>query len=240
MRKIFYLTFFSFFLTGCANYSYIRSDIMLDKSSVSKIYTMPMMESIQIDGVYLKKSQKKDQILSKIDDSLGLILDHIENNLSQKGYDVKVDRRRFIDLGESIPEQAFKESIFAASRSVIYEDVDIKVNNGVKERSFKVSGESDVKSSDILIDKTLRCFSKVKIDADTVMYVYIDSFLAQRIFWFIPSEKSYLTYKIDMVSLKKKEVFFSFKRRYKKTDLLTRRKMLQALDDMLNNIPMRL
>ena len=244
IKRIFCIIVLACFMSGCANYSYIRSDIILDRSKVSNIYMMPIIESVQIDGVYLQKNQRKNYIHSKVIQSIGMLYDYIENNLTQKGYNIKVDRRRFVDLEDKENEQDMRDSILSATNSVMYDDFDFTVSGNAEQGLFtnllKLTKEPGVKSSDILINKTIKCFQKLKIDANTVMYFYVETYIAKRFLGIWIREESYLTYKIDMVSLKEQEVIFSFKRTYEKTDLLSRRKMMVALDDILTHVPMRL
>lgn len=239
-KKNAYLGLFAFLLIGCANFSFIQSDIFSDSRSVTKIYTLPILESINIDAIYLAKEKKKQHIVSKAAEAISLIQREIKNNLEQKGYKINVSNKRFSKLNPQIEqEKVMRDAIALATEYVKVTGPDIDIYTDDKKINLaETFGNTGQDKS--LVEKTNNLVFQMSIDADTIMYVYVKTFIAKRFWGLWTTDKSYITFKIDMVNLKKGKVILSFQRTYDRADLLTTKEMLQGLNNILNKIPLRI
>ncbi|MGE0266997.1 MAG: hypothetical protein AB7S78_00895 [Candidatus Omnitrophota bacterium] len=246
---------------GCASGPYMRSDVFLDHQMVKSIYIMPVVTEVTIDsGLKITASDLRERLMdTKIRISVLL-----KDELSKRGYGVKAYEKEFSALDSNVAEdqlvksavqeflhpsgsinqtndagaaivQSLIESIFASGNMTVTDKHGKKIE--LLQPAVQSSGP---KEPDPLITKTLEARSLIPPDVDTVMYIYIKSYIAKRGLFYSITENSFADVEIKMISLPKGEIIFSDKEGEVKTDILDWKSFKDNIANILARIPVKL
>lgn len=246
-----------FIILGCSTGPYVRTDIFMDSQMVKSIYIMPVVTEVTIDsGLKIPANDLREQIMeTKI-----RISSLLKDELLKRGYGVKGYEKEFSALDSTIPEdqlvksavqeflrplhnpdengaevvQSLIESIFASGK------VTMTDKHGKRFELEQPTDEAVVpQGPDPLITKTLEAKSLIPSDVDTVMYIYIKSYIAKRGLFYSITENSFADVEIKMINLQKGEVIFADKEGEVKTDILDWKSFKDNIANILARIPVK-
>ena len=249
-----------FVMVGCSAGPYVRTDIFMDSQMVKSIYIMPVVTEVTIDsGLKMTADDLREQLLeTKI-----RISTLLKNELSKRGYGVKGYEKEFSALDSALPaDQLIKSAVQEFLRpagpgsgpgdagAVIVQSliesiftsgtVTVTDKHGKKfELNQPVEKIETPQEPDPLIAKTLEAQSLFPPEVDTVMYIYIKSYIAKRGLFYSITENSFADVEIRMVSLLKKEIIFADREGEVKTDILDWKSFKDNIANILARIPVK-
>ncbi|MFH1776906.1 MAG: hypothetical protein ABH952_05040 [Candidatus Omnitrophota bacterium] len=257
MKKIFLLILIAIFLAGCATmpYVYLRSDVFADSKTVSSIYIMPVVIEVKVDSQFSIKQNKLQDYLYKKEN---MINEFVALEFEKRGYKIVRQNKKYRELdldnqNDKIVKLALQE--FLASPTKTYsDDLDVflktiiageriltdKAGNEKKVDFKKVMEQEEKKGDEPLVKQTLKMKDVIPEFIDTVLYIEIESFIANRGLFNRLQEKSTATVKMKLVSLKEEKVIFSYGEERHKRDIFHGKSFRNVLIDMLEKIPIKI
>lgn len=247
--------------SACSTGPYLRTDVFLDNQMVKSIYIMPVVTEVTIDsGLKVKAAELREKLMeTKIRISALL-----KDELSKRGYGVTGYDKEFSALDSDVhADQLMKsavqeflhptgltggssdtgteivrsliESIFSSGNMTVTDKHGKKIELIPADRK-----PSELKETPPLVTKTLEAQSLMPKDVDTVMYIYIKSYIARRGLFYSITENSFADVEIKIISLPKGEIIFSDKEGEVKTDILDWKSFKDNIANILARIPVKL
>ena len=229
------------FCSGCANSSYIRSDVFLNSDSVKHLYIMPIASEIKIDS---KFNTSKENLRAEISDSIALALKTFQDEFAKRGYEVEVYPKSFAYLDKNnADENCLRAAIFQFMKPTAA----TSLFNVQSKRQTDQSKSYDVgvknfspEDYDPLVTKTLACKPVFSPQTDAIIYSSLKSNIAPRGMFGGLKEDSILELNLKIIDLSGKEIIYSYTKSFLESDILSKAKVVEAVKDFLKEVPVRL
>ncbi len=218
---------------------------------------MPIFTEVTIDsGLKISSSELNDRLMNtKI--RINALLKY---ELAKRGYGVKEFEKEFSDLNNEIPndeiiKNAVLEFVSQASQTThqgkstqplvnsLFPSENLIIDDSNGKKIELISGEfgaSKKKNVNALVAKTLDAKNLFPAEIDTIMYIYIKSYVAKRGISYSITDNSFTDVEIKIINLTKEEVVFSDKEGEVKTDILDWTSFKDNIANVLVRIPAKL
>ncbi len=230
-----------FFCSGCAGSSYIRSDVFLNVDSVKHLYIMPIATEVKIDS---KFEITKEQLREGINDSLTAALKTFHDEFYKRGYEVEFYPKPFAHLDKNdANENCIRKAIFQFMKPQTTTSLfSVQSKKQSDQSKFYEVGVKNFSPEDYdpLVTKTLACSTAFSSASDTVIYSSLKSNIAARALFGGLKEDSVLELNLKIIDLTSKEIIYSYGKSFSESDVLSKKKVIQAIKDFLKEVPVRL
>lgn len=224
-------------ISGCGSLSYIRSDVFANADSIKNIHVMPIVSEATIDA---KFHIIREELQKQIRNSLQSITETIALELTERGYGVSTHNKLFKELNLNQPQEKL---LHEAVLEFIKPDENSGFNLKPEEKdgmTFSLVNNFSPESHSPLVEKTAACKESIPADTDTVLFLSVKSHIAKRSFFGSVTEKSYVRLELGLINFKENEMIFLYERTYTQVDLFTTKKLREAVNDIIQNIPVKL